>query len=329
MGREEKRIIRILYILKVLWEETDEAHPMSASQIAKRVTQFGISCERKAVYRYLEELAGFGFDIVRTNQGAYLAGRQFELPELKLLADAVQASKFITAKKSDELIQKLGKLLSRYDSDRLRRQIYMKNRVKTMNESIYYNVDAVFEGIQENCQITFTYWNWNMKKEMYSKHNGKKYVISPWVLIWEDEKYYLVGYDEKLKQLKHFRVDKMQQITIQKTPRMGREIFEHLKLSHYPVQTFGMFRGRQETVTLLVNGELAGVIIDRFGKDVWMHPRDDTHFTVTADVMISNQFFGWIAGFGGGIKITGPGWVVEEYKELIIKLMKSMDENGV
>lgn len=329
MEREEKRVVRILYIIKVLWEETDEAHPMSASRISKRMAQYGVGCERKAVYRYLEELAEFGFDIVRTRQGAYLASRQFELPELKLLADAVQASKFITAKKSEELISKLGKLLSRHDSDRLRRQIYIKNRAKTMNESIYYNVDAVFEGIQRNCQITFTYWNWNMKKEMQIKHNGKEYVISPWIMIWEDEKYYMVGYDEEAKQLKHFRVDKMRQIMVREKPRMGRELFEQLKLSSCSVSTFGMFQGRREAVTLLADRELAGVVIDRFGKAVWMHPVDDEHFTVTAEVMVSNQFFGWVAGLGGRVKITAPVWVVEEYKELIFQLMKSMDENGV
>ena len=329
MGREEKRVMRILYILKILWEETDEAHPMSAARLSKQMEQYGVSCERKAVYRYLEELAEFGFDIVRTKQGAYLAGRQFELPELKLLADAVQASKFITAKKSEELICKLGRLLSRHDSDRLRRQIYIKNRAKTMNESIYYNVDAVFEGMQKNCQITFTYWNWNMEKEMQAKHNGKKYVISPWILIWEDEKYYLVGYDEEADRLKHFRVDKMRQITVREKPRMGRELFEQLKLSSYSVSTFGMFQGRQETVILLADRELAGVVIDRFGKAVWMHPVSEEHFTATVEVEVSNQFFGWIAGLGGRVRITAPDWVAEEYKKLILQLMQSMDENGV
>lgn len=324
MAGTENQKKKLLYILKVLWEETDEMHPLSAAQIAGKVTAYGIYCERKSVYRSLTELAEFGFDIIRTRQGTYLASRMFELPELKLLVDAVQSSKFITEKKSNELIEKLGDLLSRYDSGNLRRQVFIKNRVKTMNESIYYNVDAIYEGIRRNRQITFYYWNWNVKKEMVYKHNGEKYIISPWFLQWENEKYYLVGYDEKSGKMKHFRVDKMEQIEVLDYLRKGDAIFKGMDMASYGVQTFGMFQGQPEKVTLRMENDLAGVAIDRFGKDVWMHPSDEEYFTIVVDVMVSNQFFGWIVGLGEGVELVGPEWVREKYRMLLNGLVQKL-----
>lgn len=299
---------------------------MSAMQLADRVSDYGVDCERKAVYRYLEVLEDFGMDIVKAPKGVYLASRQLELPELKLLVDAVQSSKFITEKKSQGLIDKLTKLLSVHDSGQLKRQIYIKNRVKTMNESIYYNVDAIYEGIRSNKKIAFTYWNWNPNKEMVTRHDGRQYLVSPWLLTWEDEKYYLVGYDERDKQMKHFRVDKMQEIAVQEEMRVGSELFEQMNQAAMSSQTFGMFQGRQETVTLQMENHLAGVAIDRFGKDVWMHPVDDEHFRVIVDVMVSNQFYGWVTGLGGGARIIGPDWVVQEYRKLLIDLLDETEK---
>lgn len=321
MTREDNQRVKILYILKILWEETDEMHILPAEQIAKKVASYGIHCERKSVYKCLTELTEFGFDIIRTKRGAYMASRMFELPELKLLADAVQSSKFITEKKSDELIAKIGTLLSSYESKQLHRQVFVKNRVKTMNESIYYNIDTIYEGIRGNRQVAFDYWNWNVKKEMIDRHDGKRYVISPWFLQWEDEKYYLIGYEDAADRMKHFRVDKMHRIMISEIPRNGKKLFDEMDPASYGTQTFGMFQGCQETVTLNMKNELAGVVIDRFGKEVWMHPLDDEYFTVVIDVMVSNQFFGWLTGLGEGAKITGPVWVKEEYKRLLRRLM--------
>lgn len=324
MAGTEKQKTKLLYILKILWEETDEMHRLSAAQIAEKVTVYGIHCERKSVYKSLAELEEFGFDIIRTRQGAYLASRMFELPELKLLVDAVQSSKFITEKKSNELIEKLGNLLSRYDSGYLRRQVFINNRVKTMNESIYYNVDAIYEGIRQNRQITFYYWNWNVKKEMAYKHNGEKYRISPWFLQWENEKYYLVGHDEKSGKIKHFRVDKMEQIEVLGRSREGDAIFRGMDMASYRTHTFGMFQGQPELVTLRMKNNLAGVAVDRFGTDVWMHPLDEQYFTMVVDVMVSNQFFGWVVGLGEGVEIVGPAWVREKYKTLLDKLAQNL-----
>lgn len=316
-------------MLKILWEETDENHPMSAIRLAERISSHGVDCERKAVYRYLDILEGFGVDIVKVPRGVYLASRQLELPELKLLVDAVQSSKFITEKKSGELIDKLTMLLSAYDRDQLKRQVFIKNRVKTMNESIYYNVDAIYEGIRDNRKIAFVYWKWDHHKEMITKHDGRQYIVSPWLLVWEDEKYYLVGYDERDEKIKYFRVDKMQQIMVREEKREGTELFEQMDLQALKNQTFGMFQGRRETVTLQMENDLAGVAIDRFGKDVWMHPMDEEHFRIVVDVMISNQFYGWITGLGGGAKIIGPDWVVAEYRKLLAGLLEEAGHESI
>lgn len=322
MAKAENQKTKILYVLKVLWEETDELHPITAERIAKKVSGYGVRCERKSVYTDLHELAEFGYDIIRTKKGAYLASRQFELPELKLLVDAVQSSKFITEKKSEELIAKLSTLLSRFEGKQLKRQVLVKNRVKSMNESIYYNVDAIYNAIDRNRQIAFSYYAWNVKKEMIPKKNGEDYIISPWFLQWEDEKYYLVGFDEKAQQIKHFRVDKMFKITIREAMRAGQEVFSQMDMAAYGQEAFSMFQGEKQTVTLKLKNELAGIVIDRFGQEVWMHPVDEEHFTVTVEVMVSNPFFGWLTGLGGKAEILEPVWVCEKYKMLLYNILQ-------
>lgn len=321
MARTENQKTKILYVLKILQEETDEGHPMDAQQIAEKVSAYGVKCERKSIYTDLDELAEFGYDIIRTKKGAYLASRQFELAELKLLVDAVQSSRFITKKKSDELIEKLSTLLSCFEGKMLKRQVLVTNRIKSMNESIYYNVDAIYSAMDQNRQIAFFYYTWNVKKEMVQKKNGESYIISPWFLQWENEKYYLIGFDEEAGQMKHFRVDKMLHICLREEIRQGKEIFSQMDMAAYTQKTFHMFQGEKKAVTLKVKNELAGVIIDRFGKGVWMHPIDKECFTVTVDVMVSNQFFGWLTGLGGKAQILEPAWVGEAYNKLLSDIL--------
>lgn len=317
MTKGEGQRVRILHVLQLLWEQSDEKHPITASEFLRRLEEKGIRCERKTIYSDLKDLEEFGFDVIRTQKGAYIGKRDFELPELKLLADAVQSSKFITEKKSDELIDKLSLLLSSEERRQLKSRVMVRNRVKNMNESIYYNVDAINEAIQSDNQIQFVYWNWNVKKETVLKHKGEPYVISPWVLMWENEKYYMVGYDNEEQKLKHFRVDKMLQIEVLCEKRQGKTVFGEIDLSSYGIENFGMFQGERETVTLYGNNELASVLIDRFGKDIWLHQRDEKHFTAVVDVVVSNQFFGWITGLGGKVQIEGPQWVVDSFAELL------------
>ena len=325
MAKSSGQKLKLLYLIKMLRENTDENHPMSTPDIIKYLENQGIHAERKSIYNDMECLADFGYDVVqvqsRLGGGYYLGSREFELPELKLLVDAIQSSKFITEKKSNALIKKLETLVSKYDAQKLQRQVFVSGRIKTMNESIYYTVDAIHKAISENKKIKFQYYQWNVKKEMELRHNGAWYHISPWGLSWDDENYYLVGYDSDAEQIKHYRVDKMLHIKLSNESRDGKEHFKKLDMADYAKKSFGMFGGKEQTVKLLVKNSLAGVIIDRFGKNVMLIPTDDEHFTVNVDVHVSRQFLGWVFSLGEDIKIVGPDEVVDEMKKEINRII--------
>lgn len=281
--------------------------------------------DRKSVYNDLRDLSVLGIDVegepVGNRYHYHVVNRAFELPELKLLVDAIQSSKFITEKKSNALIKKLETLVSKYDAQKLQRQVFVSGRIKTMNESIYYTVDAIHKAISENKKIKFQYYQWNVKKEMELRHNGVWYHISLWGLSWDDENYYLVGYDSDAEQIKHYRVDKMLHIKLSNESRDGKEHFKKLDMADYAKKSFGMFGGKEQTVKLLVKNSLAGVIIDRFGKNVMLIPTDDEHFTVNVDVHVSRQFLGWVFSLGEDIKIVGPDEVVDEMKKEINRII--------
>jgi len=236
---------------------------------------------------------------------------------LKLLVDAVQSSKFITEKKSNELIKKLERFASVHEEKDIYRQVYVDCSSKTMNETVYYNVDEIHQAIGKNVQIRFQYFQWNVKKEMELRHDGAFYQISPWQLMWDDENYYLVGYDADAGKIKHYRVDKMLKISLTNDKREGRELFEKFDLAAYAKKHFGMFDGEEQTVKLECKNHFAGVIIDRFGKDVSLRKVDDEHFSVNVDVAVSGQFIGWLVALGDGVRVVGPDSVVERMRETV------------
>lgn len=273
MAKSANQKLKLLYLLKILTEKTDENHCMSVQELIGELSAYDISAERKSIYSDMECLICFGYDIVyikaRNGGGYYLAGREFELPELKLLVDAVQSSRFITQKKSRELISKIEKLAGPYEGKQLQRQVFVAGRVKTENESIYYNVDRIHNAIQDNAPVTFTYLVWNAKKELVPRREGKKYRISPWALTWQDENYYLIAYDDEDERIKHFRVDKMSRISeLSQEKRKGVEAFKEFDVAEYTNRTFGMFGGEQEIVTLQFPEDMIGIVLDRFGKDI-------------------------------------------------------------
>ena len=312
----------LLLLQRYLYEHTDDQHPASVADILAFWQECGIQAGRKSVYSAIEVLQSSGMDIVcvKSTQNRYFVGeRLFELPELKLLVDAIQSSKFITEKKTNILIKKLEKLVSKYDAQKLQRQVYVSGRIKTMNESIYYTVDAIHNAISENKKIKFQYFQWNVKKEMELRHGGAWYHISPWGLSWDDENYYMIGYDTEAQLIKHYRVDKMLHIRMSDESREGKEHFKKLDMADYAKKSFGMFRGKETSVKMLVNNSLAGVIIDRFGKDVMMIPADEEHFNVNVDVRVSRQFLGWVFSLGSDIQIVGPDDVVEQMRKEIAR----------
>ena len=321
MARSSYQKLKPLYIMKYLLQNTDEDHPVTVNQIISFLDSQGISAERKSIYSDIEALQYFGLDIVQAGSGRscgyYVAHRDFELPELKLLVDSVQSSKFITHKKTATLIKKIETLASIHEAQLLNRQVFVKNRIKTMNESIYYNVDEIHNGISKNKKIRFLYFEYNVQKERQYRKNGEYYVVSPFALTWDDENYYMVAYDSDAAMIKHYRVDKMEKISILEEDRDGLEAYQALDMAIYARKTFGMFTGKEEHVVLRFENHLVGAVLDRLGRDVFIVPDGPDHFTVRTDVIVSPQFFAWVTGFGTSAQVIGPGHVVEAMKDHI------------
>lgn len=311
--------LKLLQLMRLMLERTDGEHGLTAGEIAKALGEMGISVERKALYSDLDALRDFGLNIEMRKEDAtryYAVSREFELPELKLLVDAVQGSKFITPKKSMELIKKLEGLASRHQAQRLQRQVFVAGRIKTMNESIYYTVDLIHEAIHDNAKISFQYFDWNVAKEKVLRHDGKTYRVSPFALTWDNENYYLIAYDSENAQVRHYRVDKMIRLKVLDDRRDGIENFKDFDMAQYSKKTFGMFRGKEELVALRCKNKLAGVLVDRFGRDVTFIKTDDEHFEVRVRVAISPLFLTWIMNFGGDIEILSPASVRQEFVKL-------------
>lgn len=316
MAKSGMQKMKILLVMRELLEKTDEKHPLSTSELVSMLEKNGISAERKSVYHDIETLKKFGMDIENRREqpsGYYVASRDFEFPELKLLVDAVQCARFITRKKSEELIRKLGTLASKEEARQLQRQVFVLNRIKTKNENIYYSVDQIHTAISQNAKIRFQYYEWTVSKKMHLRRDGMFYEISPWALTWDDENYYLIGYDNLGKMIKHYRVDKMLNLQIMKVPREGRELFVKFDLASYSQRVFGMFGGTEEVVRLLCRNELIGVMLDRFGREVSVCPVEDSHFSISVRVNVSQHFFGWLFALGTGGRIEGPDRVVEQF----------------
>ena len=328
MARSSMQKQKLLYLQKIMLEKTDENHGLTINEIKDELESYGIKAERKSLYDDIEILQSFGLDIctVRTNTVKYYIGnRDFQIPELKLLVDAIQSSKFITRKKSLELIEKLGHLVSENDGSQLRREVYVTNRVKTVNEHIYYNVDKIHNAISENKKISFQYFKWELdttngnKIVKTARKNGEAYRVSPWALCWDDENYYLIAYDSEAEIIKHYRVDKMERIRLLKDERDGSELYKDFNPARYAKSVFSMFGGEECEVKLLVDNNFIGVIVDRFGSDLFIVKHDEHSFTVNVNVMLSPQFYAWVFGLGGGVRILAPERAILEFKDKILQ----------
>ena len=329
MPKGTNQKFKLYRLAQIMMKKTDEEHYITMPEIKEALAEYDITADRKSLYNDLRDLEILGIEVEGEQDGNrylyHVVNRPFELPELKLLVDAIQSSKFITEKKSNSLIKKLETMVSEYDAQKLQRQVYVSGRIKAMNESIYYTVDAIHNAISENKKIRFQYFQWNVKKEPQLRHGGAWYHISPWGLSWDDENYYLVGFDSEAGLIKHFRVDKMLRIALSNETREGREHFKKLDMADYARKSFGMFGGEEETVKLQVSNGLAGVIIDRFGKDVMMIPVDEDHFNVSVDVRVSRQFLGWVFSLGESVRILGPEAVVDQMKAETQRLIGQYD----
>lgn len=320
MPRSEKQKLKLYYVIDIMEKLTDEDHPISVGEIIDRLSAIGISAERKSIYRDFEAMESLGYEIIPVHNKRfryYLANRRFETAELRLLVDAVQASRFITKRKSNELIKKLEGLTTVYDAEKLQSQVFVANRIKSSNESIYYNVDRIHNAIQANAKIVFSYFNWDLRKNKVYRRGGQSYHISPWALCWMNENYYMVGYETESQQIKHFRVDRMASISLTSESRDGKDKFKDIDMAVYAKRFFGMYNGDIDSVTLNCSKDLTNAVIDRFGSDVAFNVSDDGEsFDVTVDVALSPVFYAWVFTFGGAVKIISPAYAADELKNM-------------
>lgn len=318
MPKGTNQKLKLYYLSRIMTEKTDDEHMITMPEIRKALEAYGVTADRKSLYDDFETLRVLGIDVIGEKVGRnyyyHVGSKQFELAELKLLVDAIQSSKFITEKKSNELIKKLTSMASEYEAAQLKRQVVVQGRVKTMNESIYYFVDDVHRAIAENKQIRFEYMKWNAEKKL-ERYRKEPYVVSPWALTWDDENYYLIAFDEEAGRIKHFRVDKLKSIQILDVKRSGRDAFKEFNLAKYAKMSFGMFGGEPVKVKIGFDNEMVGLFIDRFGKDLMIRPSKKKGWSeITVEVALSDQFFGWIFALGEKVKILGPEEVVEKFK---------------
>lgn len=318
MAKGSNQKLKLIRLAQIMLSKTDDEHYITMPEILAELEKYDISAERKSIYDDLKSLEDVGIEIEGEQRGRlyyyHVVGRQFELPELKLLVDSIQSSKFITERKSNALIKKLETLCSEHEAKKLQRQIVVSGRIKTMNESIYYSVDAIHNAIADNKKIRFKYFNWNKNKEMELRRNGEDYVISPWALSWDDENYYLIGYDSESGIIKHYRVDKMVKISKCDEAREGRELFAKFNSAEYAKKSFGMFAGKEESVTVRMANSMCGIFIDRFGKDITFVPDGDDYVRVRLSVALSTHFLGWIFALGPDVQIVGPTEVLDFVK---------------
>ena len=315
--------LKLLYLAKIMREKTDETHYLTMSEIIEELAKYDIEAQRKSIYSDIAVLNDYGIEIIKEMNGGqtyyHCVSRDFELAELRLIIDAIASSKFITLKKSKELIEKLTNMASIYDAKLVKREVYVSGRVKSMNESILYTVDAIQNAIADNYKIKFQYYSWNINGDVELRHDGAYYEISPWALVWDNENYYMIGFDESIDDFKHFRVDKMLHTSELKKHRQGKTAFDKKDKDIYTKKYFRMFGGKEERVTLYCTKDMANVIIDQFGRDVTLLKVDDKHFEVRVDIVVSSQFLGWLFALEGKVAVKGPEDVKEKMNELLKK----------
>ena len=323
MPKNPKQKQKLLYIMKFFMEKTDDDYGVTVADIIEYLDSYEIVAERKSIYNDIECLRDFGMDIVKTKVGKIslfsLVSRDFSLEEIKLLIDAVQSSKFITLKKSRDLIRKIETLTSENQAKELHRQVIVANRVKNSNEDIYRNIDSINRAINNKRKISFYYTQWAVSRTGAKKivrvrrHDGKRYLLTPKALTWDDENYYLIAYDKEAEKLKHFRVDKMEDIAVEETRADSTKAVDKFDLAVYTKQVFGMYGGETVSVKLRFDDSLIGVVVDRFSDRVFIQPHGDGTFTMSAEVMLSPQFFGWLFSFGDKVQITSPKSAKQEF----------------
>ena len=338
MPKSSNQKLKLLYLRRILLEETDDNHHLNAEQLVSKLEQLGINADRKTIYADVAALQDYGMDIFlqRGPGGGYsVSSREFELPELKLLVDAIQCSRFITEKKSRELIGKIESLASREEARQLQRQVYVSDRLKNIDEKIYYNIDALHRAVSSGVKIRFLYFNWALdftrRDKIYRnyRHDGAYYCVSPWALTWDNENYYLIAYDPSAPEgsrIRNYRVDRMSSVTVLGDARRGKAEFRQFDLPAYLRKHFNMFGGPEYRVTLRCTADLESAMRDRFGRTPLFVPEEDgAYFHFDVPVCVSPQFYGWVCGFDGKVEVTAPAEVRKGIHDMVQALAKQHD----
>ncbi len=305
MSKNENQKLKLLALLELLWKHTDQAHPLPLSALRERLlADYGIEAERKSLYDDIARLGDFGLEILfDRGRGYYLGERLFEPAELRLLVDAVRSCRIVSAGKANTLIEKLASLAGEHQAGSLRRQVYLAGG-RTATAALY-SIDVLHEAIQADRQIRFCYWEWTPQGERRPRRDGALYTVSPYHLIWDDEYYYLIGYDATRDAIRHYRVDKMKDVQALPEPRRGEALFRDFDLGDYADGLFGMFGGERELVELRCANAIAGAVIDRFGSDAVIACEEE-HFRIRVAVRISPLFLSYIMGFGCAMQVLSP-----------------------
>ncbi|WP_139652366.1 helix-turn-helix transcriptional regulator [Raoultibacter phocaeensis] len=323
---EGRQKLKLLYLMKMLDEETDSESGLSMTQIIAKLEVLGITAERKSIYRDIETLRDFGLD-VRTYQRRpveyAVEDRDFAFPELLLLVDAVQSSRFLTQSKSDALVRSVKKLASQRQRKLLDKRLHVEGRIKTQNESVFKNVDRIQEALSKRKKISFLYFKYNAAKEKIMQHDGERYVETPVQLVYSDGCYYLVVFNEKHDTFVHYRVDRMDGIEVLEESAQRNEQIANFDPQKLESRAFGMYSGEPVSASFIVEEEAMCAVIDRFGKDVQSIPLDDGTARVSAVVMKSPVFFGWLAQFGDRVRIEKPQALAREYRDYLAGIVEA------
>lgn len=322
-----KAKLRPFFVAKMLYEQTDEEHYLTIVQIMEQLEKdYGITTSRGTVGDDIKVLQEFGVDIAveaSTQKRYYLIDRKFELPELKTLIDAVESARFIPKEKSSVLVKKLGSLVSRYDAEKLVRNVDVENRIKATNEKVYYIMEALNDAINAQKKVSFQYFSYNVRKEQKAKNEGYTYLFSPYKLIWNGDYYYAVGYSEKHNGIGSFRVDR-----IAKQPEILEEDAvkppTNFDLNVYLNSMFRMYNGERKDIELVCDNDLMDAIIDKFGRDVTVFAHDMHSFRVVVNTSVGSVFYSWVFGFRGRVSIKSPEEVKNEYAQMIADVAKTL-----
>jgi predicted DNA-binding transcriptional regulator YafY len=320
---------KLLYLMKILLEKTDEEHPLTVKELIGELSAYDIGAEKKSIYSDIEQLREFGIDIETVPKSKahahYVASRLFELPELKILIDAVQTSRLITQKKSKVLINKLTSLASAAQAKQLNRQVFLTDQPKAFNEDVYYIIDAIHTAINEKKKLRFKYFDYDIRKNRVYRRNGEVYIQTPLALCWNEDNYYLIAHSEKYDALAHYRVDRMSGTEVMK--EAGAEIAkERFNAAVHARQVFGMYSGKIVRAHLAFAKSLVNTVLDRFGKDTMLFPWDDDRFAIQVDVANNPVLLAWLFQFGDDAEILAPAELIESMRDMVKKQSKKYDK---